>query len=353
MARNDEVAIAGAPAVPGLAFRRLRGPDDAPALLAVRLGSLAHDQIDPQSPRERPPTLDELARALANFAPGSPHAPNLLVATVEGDVAGYSRVTWWPEQDGQAVFLHLGYLLPEWRGRGIGGAMLAWAESRCRELAAERMPQQGRELRPCYATNASTTEREATGLIECAGYTVVRRLADMRLEPREQPLLASALPAGLELRPMTPAHYRAIYEGMKDAWQGLWGQLPPSEEDFRESVIERVEAPHFDPALWQIAWDADVVAGLVLGELRDGVGVVAEVAVRRAYRRRGIARALLVEALAALEERHPDQIRIYTDADDSQGARSLYESVGFRTIKEHRLYRKRMDRGAPGALGIQ
>jgi GNAT superfamily N-acetyltransferase len=336
---NREVAVAVAPAIPGLAFRRFHSPTDAPAMLAVRLGSLAHDQIDPRSPRERPPTLDELARALADCAPSS---PNLLVATIGGQVAGYSRVAWWPEQDGQAVFLHLGYLLPEWRGRGIGGAMFAWAEARCRVLAAEVLAREAREMRPCYATNASSTEREATGLIERAGYHVVRRLADMRLE-HDGPVPEMALPAGIEPRPVTPAHYRAIYDAMKDAWQGLWGQLPPGEEDYRAFLADRVDLPYFDPALWQIAWDGELVAGLVLGELRDGVGVVAEVAVRRAYRRRGIARSLLVAALRQLEARRPEQVRIYTDAEDGQGARSLYESVGFRTLKEHRLYRKPME----------
>ncbi len=336
------VGMAAALAVPGLAFRAYRDLVDYPAMLAVRLGSLAHDQIDPRSPRERPPTLDELARAFAHVAPGS---PDLLVVEIDGRVVGYSRVIWWPEQDGQAVFLHLGYLLPAWREQGIGTAMFGWAEARCRVMAGEQLMGAAGGMRPCYATNASTTERAATRLIEQAGYTVVRRLADMWLE-RSEPLSDVPLPAGLEVRAAQPDHYRPIYDAMADAWTGMWGADPPGEADYREFLQENVDVRSFDPALWQIAWDGPRVAGLVLAELHDGVGVVAQVATRRAYRRRGIARALLVRALRALEARSPEQIRIYTDAEDGQGARRLYESAGFRALKEHRLYRKPMELAA-------
>ena len=46
-------------------------------------------------------------------------------------------------------------------------------------------------------------------------------------------------------------------------------------------------------------------------------------------------------------------MRIVTDAEDSRGTRSLYESVGFRMLKEHDLYRKPMKRaaGSPSPMG--
>lgn len=64
---------------------------------------------------------------------------------------------------------------------------------------------------------------------------------------------------------------------------------------------------------------------------------------RRRWRRRGVARALLLGGMRALAGRGVPEIRIITDRDDSQGARSLYESAGFREFKWHGLYRKPMD----------
>lgn len=48
-------------------------------------------------------------------------------------------------------------MLPAWRHKGIGTAMLWWAQERIRAIAAEE-----RDGGPAFlATNVSTTEREA------------------------------------------------------------------------------------------------------------------------------------------------------------------------------------------------
>jgi ribosomal protein S18 acetylase RimI-like enzyme len=120
----------------------------------------------------------------------------------------------------------------------------------------------------------------------------------------------------------------------------MWGTVAPSDEEYQEFLVEYVRAPDFDPTLWRVAWDGEEVAGLVLCALRDGVGEVAQVAVRRSWRRRGIARALLLRGLGALRRHDARQIRLYTDAENGQGAKILHESAGFVTLNEHRLYRK-------------
>ena len=64
---------------------------------------------------------------------------------------------------------------------------------------------------------------------------------------------------------------------------------------------------------------------------------------RKAWQRRGIARALMVAALQGLYDRGIMQVRLVTDAADGRGARSLYESFGFREAKQHIVYRKPLD----------
>lgn len=51
-----------------------------------------------------------------------------LVAEVNGKVIGYTTLGCWQEHDGRWVYLVLGWVLPEWRGKGIGTAMLHWGE---------------------------------------------------------------------------------------------------------------------------------------------------------------------------------------------------------------------------------
>ncbi|NDZ70138.1 GNAT family N-acetyltransferase, partial [Streptomyces sp. SID10362] len=55
----------------------------------------------------------------------------------DGGVVGYSTIRRWQERDGTWLYLHRGYLLPRHRGRGIGSALLDWAESRIRRLVRQ------------------------------------------------------------------------------------------------------------------------------------------------------------------------------------------------------------------------
>ena len=340
----DRIDVRDAPDVPGLTFRRFRGADDYAVLAAVREGVREYDRIDPRSPREGIPSVDDMARVYDDVSPGS---PNMLVVEVDGAVVGYNWVTWWEEQDGPWLYLHLGWLLPAWRGQGIGTAMLRAAERRLRAVAARRRAYEGVSLeRQAFGTNASSTEREATSLALREGYTLFHSLSDMAVRVEGDPdalFPRAALPAGVDARPVAPGDYRAIYDAWKDAWAGLPLMRPPGEEDYRDFLADNVDAPGFDPSLWQVAWRGDEVVGVVVGRVWRGVGVVPEVAVRRRWRRRGVARALLLGGMRALAGRGVPEIRIITDRDDSQGARSLYESAGFREFKWHGLYRKPMD----------
>ncbi|MBA3943835.1 MAG: GNAT family N-acetyltransferase [Herpetosiphonaceae bacterium] len=251
-------------------------------------------------------------------------------------VIGYNHVLWrWTEITGVRVYLHLGFLLPQWRGHGIGSTMLRWAQQRIQTIAAEEQA----DAHATFATNVSSTEQEADALIRAAGYAAVRRLSDMILTPI--PLdLRHELPADVVVIPVEAAHYRAIYQAMKDAYCEIWTSTPESEDDYQDFLAENVNTPTFDPALWQVAWAGQEVAGVVIGRIAGEVGHIAEVEVRRAWQRRRIGRGLLQRSLASFRERGITEVRLYTDADNGQGARSLYESCGFREVKQHIFYRK-------------
>jgi len=64
--------------------------------------------------------------------------------------------------------------------------------------------------------------------------------------------------------------------------------------------------------LWQVAWDGDQVVGQVLSLVQHGRAEVFEVSVRPAWRRRGLARALLSRALLTLRGRGIDVVRLGT-----------------------------------------
>ncbi len=64
------------------------------------------------------------------------------------------------------------------------------------------------------------------------------------------------------------------------------------------------------------------------------------VAVRRPWRRRGLARALLAGSLVGAREAGFTSANLGVDADSPTGATALYESIGFRPEKTFTTYRK-------------
>ena len=72
---------------------------------------------------------------------------------------------------------------------------------------------------------------------------------------------------------------------------------------------------------------------------RDRV-YVARVSVRRPWRRRGLARALLAGSLVAAREAGFTSASLGVDTDSPTGATALYESLGFVPEKTFTTYRK-------------
>lgn len=326
--------IPDAPPVAGLAFRPIIGVEDTDALHAVHLGRAEHDRVDPRSTVEGIPTREQVRESLAG-ATAAGQQDRYLVVQVDEHVIGYSRVISWPEEDGTWVYLSLGWLLPDWRGRGIGTAMLRWAESFGRGQAAAEHP----DARAEYAANASSTETEATALLlhegYRAGYTVLEMGLDAGTAVSETPLAA-----GIEIRPVLAAHFPAIAASVREAYRDEYEDGRFNEGDDPAAYVAELSGERHDPGLWQVAWENEEVVGQVITVIEDGRAEVFEVSVRPAWRRRSIGRALLTRAVLALRGRGVETIRLHTVAEFRTRARDLYESVGFRVLKAFPRYRK-------------
>jgi ribosomal protein S18 acetylase RimI-like enzyme len=100
-----------------------------------------------------------------------------------------------------------------------------------------------------------------------------------------------------------------------------------------------------------VAWDGDEVAGAVINTIYAAENATAErkrgwldsVFTRRAWRKRGIAAALIARSLHVLADRGVRVAVLGVDADNPSGALRLYESAGFHTTERGTAWRKPMD----------
>jgi GNAT superfamily N-acetyltransferase len=327
------IAVRDAPAVPGLVFRQYRGPGDFPGMVAVRDACMFADDL------EWPLTVADMERDFAHLVNCDPWQ-DIILAEVDGEMVGWGHTHWYQEVGGHRLHHLYGYVVPAWRRRGIGTAILGWQEARQRAVAAT-LPQ---EERTFYQGELSDTEVAVRQLMERSGYAIVRRWHEMvRLLSEE--IQDVALPDGLEVRPATPDQYRRIWDAENEAFRDHWGFSEPKEEEYLRWVEDPVV---MQPALWQIAWDGDEIAGQVKGfinhkenEIHGRLrGYCEFISVRRPWRKRGLATALIHRTLRLLKEQGMTEAALGVDTENLSGALRLYESCGFRPVKSGAVYRK-------------
>ena len=284
-------------------------------------------------------TLDQLKlnyETLVNCDP----ARDMVLAEVDGEVVAYARVFWNDLVEGGRSYENFGFVDPAWRRRGIGAALHRRNEARLREIAAEHP-----DVAPKWlGSEGIDADQGNTALLLGDGYTAARFFYDM-VAPSLDGIVEPPMPDGIELRPVTRDQYRTIWLAEAEAFRDHWGQ-----EEWTDADWVRFEADpdNADPSLWRIGWVGDEVAGVVVTTVqvkenerfgRERV-YVAGVSVRRPWRRRGLARALLAGSLVAAREAGFTSASLGVDTDSPTGATALYESLGFAPEKTFTAYRK-------------
>jgi GNAT superfamily N-acetyltransferase len=326
-----------APPLPGVRFRGFRGLDaDLPGMFeAVRQARLADGEIEPL----------ELAgmRAEYEHLERSDPARDILVVDLGDEIVGYARVQWGDANDGSRYYDGFCFLRPDARRRGLGRAMLAWSEDRRRVIAADHAAAgQGLDRPRWLTTFVHDGDLGGRVLLESAGYEPFRRFFSM-LRPDLESIPEAPLPEGLEIRPIPRdrAALRQVFDAANEAFRDHFGWVDDGDEAFASFV----EDPATDPDLWLIAFDGTEVAGAVLNGIHgrddgsDGDGWLDSVFTRRPWRRRGLARGLIVRSLHLLRERGLRSAALGVDAQNPNEALGLYESCGFRMASSTTAFR--------------
>ena len=303
-------------------------PKDLNALYEVRLLTAKANGADELSTLETIPSFEQFNKNLSNnhCVPEK----DIIVVESEEKIIGYGTVGWWEEAAGTYLYLHQGFVLPEWRHKGIGNNLLKKLQERIKEIAKDH-PTKSKAV--CGA-NASSSEKETLQLLEKDGYKIVWSQVEMEFTDFNK-LTDLEVPLGFEIKPVAPENYREVYEVNKKVYAGTWGDVPVSDEDYQEFLEDNP-----DPSLWTVAWLGNQIAGFVLSFIAKGIGVVNEVSVLPEFRRKGLARALLINNLRLLQTKGIKVVRLHTDAEGKAGARQLYESLGFKPLKVSYRLRK-------------
>jgi mycothiol synthase len=244
-----------------------------------------------------------------------------VVESASGKLCGFLSVE--AEPPFAEVFT-LGIVAPAFHGLGLGAAIVSETERRARRFEALADP----SARVVIHAGVLADEPRVSALLSSRGYREVRRFELRRVDFAGEPAPPRDV-EGITVRGFRPEEARQLYEAHVEAFADHWGEGKETYEDFGH---HHLDAPDFDAGLWFVAWDGDELAGYVGAQEKSredpSRGYIPLLGVRRPYRRRGLAEALLRTAFGALHARGRQGAELHVDADSLTGATRLYERVG-------------------------
>lgn len=183
--------------------------------------------------------------------------------------------------------------------------------------------------------------------LESESYQAVRHFNNMLYRLGEVP--KRPMPKGLEIRPVQPEHYHRIWEAQREVVLVLFEEVM---ENWTGEGYERwLKNPSHTPQFWQVAWEGDQVAGMVLcridetenKEMGRKRGYTEHVFVRQPWRKRGLASALLSRGLQALKDQGMQEAELGVDTENESGAQGFYQRMGYQTFSTDIWFRKPME----------
>lgn len=310
-----------------IVLRVYRGPEDHPAMNAIANAVRAFNGD---------PDVSTVA-GMDNYYAHLDHADlprDCALVEIDGREVAYARTSWEEMSTGGRRVETVIFVVPKSRGVDVEEYLLDHALRRAEELIQEI----GVQHETTLIAHVDGSEPGLIALLETAGLSRVRRGAALT-RPSLDDIPTLPVPAPFEVRPIDPgdrAMHRQVFEADARAFADSYGENVASEQRFEGFIGD----PTFSPALWQVAFDGERIAGQILNYLAepapDGsiVGWTESITVQPEYRRRGLARALLAASLRAVRDAGATSAALGVDTQNPNQALNLYESLGFRVVSE-------------------
>ena len=259
----------------------------------------------------------------------------------QGVARAYGRITKNPAGEKVNGF---GCVDPGWQGTGIGTGLLGWMEARTRQRFAEDAVEGAAPRLRLYMEQQHTHQ---AALFSEAGFRIVRYYNEMH-RPLKDGLPETVLDQKLELVGFGPELHEPVRLAHNEAFRDHWGSEPRDEEgwgfvvndpqarpDLSAVVVERASGR---VAGYQIAsHDPDSAATRGYKE-----GYTDLLGVRREFRGRGVAQALLADAMHRFAAAGMDIASLDVDSANPTGALALYAKMGYVAVNSSMAWDKEL-----------
>ncbi len=259
-----------------------------------------------------------------------------LVLDANGHVAGYADFY---EETPPDPYEVTSWVRPDLVETGLGEYLLQCLDERARQALAHAPQAVPVTMEHGWVYEQSTALRQR---IEQSGYCHIRTWLRLQIE-MTQPPPEPAVPAEIVIRAFRLGEDdRALYEAWEEAMADEWGHTRLTYDKWRHYFIDRADDE--DVPYWFLAVEGHEIAGLILSRWRrpgqEDEGHVRYLAVRPAWRRRGLGLALLLHGFGEFYRRGRHKVGLGVDGTSLTGAERLYLKAGMSIILRSLVYQK-------------
>lgn len=285
---------------------------------------------------------DSLARLEELFEDpwSNPQTDAFVARDASGAVAAWGRTFLKPSPALEAR-LHLTLdTHPDHRSEAISAAFFECVEARARERLAAVPAGIPRHI----VVPLDVRDETRRAFLDRRGYRLERVFFRMRRDLRKPITEPAALPpADLSMVSWRPELDSAFHAAFNETFADHWSFQPVSADEWRQALSG------------SSTFRADLTRGLFHGEELVGFSMnfvdpeenervgrrqawIGQIGVRRAWRKRGLATALLCDSMRAFRAAGLEWAVLMVDAESLTGAVGVYERVGFRTVLQTVVY---------------
>jgi mycothiol synthase len=296
-------------------------------------------------------TTEHGVRAIHSRPTLHPEQNSFVAMAPDGQIVGNAWLTA-HQGEGETMFNMNGHVHPVWRGRGIGQQLFDAVVTRARERIGEA------NGHPIWLQSAYVPDAPRDGgriaLYESNGFELARWALDMRCELPRLGKIAPVIPIVQEPPGIQLRKWRAGVDDeeigwlLDEAFRDSWGHT----EIVIDAWLQCVRSGWMDIEHSVLAWDVanNRMAGACVNQCNEQTFLrrgrrelyVDDLAVRREYRQRGVATALLTWTLNRADHLGLQSVGLDADAENPTGAVRLYKRLGFDVIGKMRVYRKEL-----------
>ncbi|MDQ0745196.1 mycothiol synthase [Clavibacter sp. B3I6] len=332
----------------GITWRAM-SPDDVDALVELQSAIADADHPEYRAARE------EIEMALG-FSYVDVARDGIVAVDADGRLAAEGHAIVKPDDESVVRADISGGVRPDLRRTGIGARLLDWQIARATaKLATAQAAEHVEGPVPTRMTTETQADSPgAAALLESRGFTPSRYFIEMHRDLAAD-LPDVPVPEGLRLVPVTREWWERTRQAKNEVFRDHWGSEPVSAE--RWDAFLSLPTARGDLSVIAVTGDDEdaVVAGFAMAEVYpdhwEAAGYTSAyiglVGVRREFRGRRLAQALLSASLAGFRGEGLQRAVLDVDSDSPTGALDLYEHLGFTQASRSAVYEREVGTTRP------